>query len=55
MIVCTRRLLEKYTQYEQQVAELQAREGGGEEEEIEEVLTPDEKDKAQKVKKTIEK
>ena len=54
MIVCTRRLLEKYTQYEQQVAELQAREGGGEEE-IEEVLTPDEKDKAQKVKKTIEK
>lgn len=52
-----RRLLEKYSQYQEQVAQLQAREREGEEqeEEMEDILTPDEKNTAQRVKKTIDK
>ena len=56
---CARRLLEKYAQYQEQVAQLQARERGEgeevEEEEMEDILTPDEKTTAEQVKKTIEK
>ena len=62
MCVICRRLLEKYAQYQEQLAQLQARgevkgEGGRgeEEEEMEEVLTPDEKSTAEGVKKTIQK
>ena len=59
MSFCIRRLLEKYAQYQEQVAQLQARgrgrEGEEEEEEMEDILTPDEKTTAEKVKKTIEK
>ena len=52
-----RRLLEKYSQYQEQVAQLQAREREGEEqeEEMEDILTPDEKNTAQRVKNTIDK
>lgn len=52
-----RRLLEKYAQYQEQVAQLRAREGEGEEheEEMEDILTPDEKNTAENVKKTINK
>lgn len=59
-LLCDRRLLEKYSQYQEQAAQLQTQEGEGEgereeEEEMEDILTPDEKDKAERVKKTINK
>lgn len=46
-----RRLLEKYEQYKRQ-QEVQSQEA---EEEMEEILTPDEMEKAERVKKSIEK
>ncbi|CAI8030543.1 DNA-directed RNA polymerase III subunit RPC3 [Geodia barretti] len=49
-----KRLLEKYAQYQEQMAQLKGR-GEVEEEEIEEILTPDEKTTAEQVKKTIQK
>ena len=52
-----RRLLEKYAQYQEQMVQLQSKEGKGEleEEDVEEILTPDEKTTAERVKKTIQK
>jgi hypothetical protein len=47
-------LLEKYAQYQEQMAQLKGR-GEVEEEEMEEILTPDEKTTAEQVKKTIQK
>ena len=47
-------MLEKYAQYQEQMAQLKGR-GEVEEEEIEEILTPDEKTTAEQVKKTIQK
>ena len=54
---CNRRLLEKYAQYQEQMAQLQTREERGEvgEEEMEEILTPDEKTTAERAKTTIQK
>ena len=52
-----RRLLEKYAQYQEQRAQLRAKEGRGEteEEDVEEILTPDEKSTAERVQKTNQK
>ena len=52
-----RRLLEKYGQYQEQLAQLKAQgtRGEVEEEEMEEILTPDEKSAAEGVRKTIRK
>jgi hypothetical protein len=52
-----RRLLEKYAQYQEQVARLQApgQRREVEEEDMEDVLTPDDKSTAERVKRTISK
>lgn len=49
--------MEKYAQYQEQMVQLQSKEGKGEleEEDVEEILTPDEKTTAERVKKTIQK
>ena len=49
-----RRLLEKYEQYKRQ-QEAQSQEAEEELGEMEEILTPDEMEKAERVKKSIEK
>ena len=55
---CARRLLDKYAQYQEQVLQLEAQKERGEvvnEEEMEDILTPDEKTTAESVRKTIQK